>query len=49
MNEYFCEVGKKLQEKMPDCGGEFLNYLPTQITETFFSVSSGQRGIDKWN
>ena len=49
MNEYFCEVGKKLQEKMPDCGGEFLNYLPAQITETFFSVSSGQRGIDKWN
>ena len=36
MNEYFCEVGKKLQEKMPDCGGEFLNYLPAQITETFF-------------
>ena len=36
MNEYFCEVGKKLQEKMPDCGNEFLNYLPEQIPETFF-------------
>ena len=36
MNEYFCEVGKKLQEKMTDCGGEFLNYLPAQINETFF-------------
>ena len=21
---------------MPDCGGEFLNYLPAQKTETFF-------------
>ena len=49
MNEYFWEVGNKLQEKMPDWGGEFLNYLPAQITATFFSVSSGQRGIDKWN
>ena len=36
MNEYFCGVGKKLQTKMPDCGGEFLNYLPEQISETFF-------------
>ena len=35
MNAYFCEVGKKLQEKMPDCGGEFLNNLPAQITGTF--------------
>ena len=36
MNEYFCGVGKKLQTKMPDCGGEFLTYLPEQISETFF-------------
>ena len=36
MNEYFCGVGKKLQTKMPDCGGELLNYLPEQIRETFF-------------
>ena len=36
MNEYFCGVGKKLQTKMPDCGGEFLNYLPEQISEIFF-------------
>ena len=48
MNEYFCEVGKKLQEKLPDCGGEFLNYLPAQKLKRF-SVSSGQRGIDKWD
>ena len=32
MNEYFCGVGKKLQTKMPDCGGEILNYLPEQIS-----------------
>ena len=24
---------------MPDCGGEFLNHLPAQITETFFFLS----------
>ena len=36
MNEYFCEVGKALQAKMPDFGGEFLNYLPEPISETFF-------------
>ena len=33
---------------MPDCGGEFLNYLPEQEPETLFSVSGGQRGIEKW-
>ena len=36
MNTQFCEVGKKLQEKMPDCGGQFQNYLPEPIYSTFF-------------
>ena len=36
MNEYVCGVRKKLQAKMPDCGEELLNYLPEQISETFF-------------
>ena len=36
MNTHFCEVGKKLQEEMPDCGRQFQNYLPEPINSTFF-------------
>ena len=36
MNTHFCEVGKKFQEEMPDCGRQFLNYLPEPINSTFF-------------
>ena len=48
-NTYFCEVGKKLQAKVPDCGGEFLNYLLEPISETFFLSPVVHWGIGNWN
>ena len=36
MITHVCEVGKKLQEEMPDCGRQFKNYLPEPINSTLF-------------
>ena len=36
MNTQFCEVGKKLQEEIPDCGRQFQNYHPESMNSTFF-------------
>ena len=36
MNTHFCEVGKKHQEEMPHCEGQFQSYVPEPINNTFF-------------
>ena len=32
----FVRWERNYKKKMPDCGGEFLNFLPAQLTKTFF-------------
>ena len=36
MNEHFCEIGKKLQDEIPDSGNTYRSYLPQRVTQTFY-------------
>ena len=36
MNSYFCNIGRHLQQLMPNCGKDYIRYLPDRINNTFF-------------
>ena len=36
MNMYFCEIGEKLQDAIPDLGYDYKRYLPARVENTFF-------------
>ena len=36
MNDYFCNVGEKINRKIPNVHGHFSNYLKNKIKDTFF-------------
>ena len=36
MNMYFCEIGEKLQDAIPDIGYDSKRYLPARVENTFF-------------
>ena len=36
MNSYFCNIGRHLQQLMPNCGKDYIRYLPDHINNTFF-------------
>ena len=36
MNEFFCTVGEKIYNKIPNIDGNFKNYIQNNINETFF-------------
>ena len=36
MNMYFCEIGEKLQDAIPDLGYDYKRYLPARVENIFF-------------
>ena len=36
INMYFCEIGEKLQDAIPDLGYDYKRYLPARVENTFF-------------
>ena len=36
MNEFFCNIGKQLQSRIPNYGDDYERYLPQSINKTFF-------------
>ena len=36
MNSYFCNIGRHLQQLMPNCEKYYIRYLPDRINNTFF-------------
>ena len=37
MNMYFCEIGEKLQDAIPNLGYDYKRYLPIRVENTLSS------------
>ena len=53
MNMYFCEIGERLQDAIPDLGYDYKRYLPARVENTFFlsptNIDEILNGIKKLN
>ena len=47
MNSYFCNVGEKIHDRIPNVSGHFTNYLKNRINETFFLAPVTEREVDR--
>ena len=47
MNEYFCQIGKKLQQSIPNISNGYLTFLADRVNNTFFLSPTSSEEIER--